>query len=500
MSGRELPTGWVQAELGDIADIKSGITLGKKRSPNQKVIDRPYLRVANVQRGSLDLSVIKTVAVTPEEAEVLKLEEGDILMNEGGDRDKLGRGWIWSGEIPNCIHQNHVFRVRLRDRRIQPKYVSLYANEIGRHFFQNQGKQSVNLASINQTMVAKLPVPIPPYPEQLRIVETIEALTARSRRAREALDSLPALIDRYRQSILAAAFRGDLTADWRATYADSSTSEDFIERLSDERRTRSEGGKRRSESQPMEGVGVLPESWRVLSLGSLAWASSYGTSEKCDPDFTGVPVLRIPNVARGELDLSVLKRASTQNLKDDDSVAPGDLLVVRTNGSRDLLGRGTVVKQVLPESMSYASYLIRFRLVGGSLLAHWINLIWQAPQIRRLVENIAASSAGQYNISMTDLAAFPIPIPTPNELPILCAKVESLMLRLSALVETHELSTARLATLNQSILAKAFRGELVPQDPNDEPASVLLERIRAERAAAGVAPRRGRRGGGKASA
>ena len=121
----EIPDTWAWASLGELGDIVGGITVDKKRRPIDPVTV-PYLRVANVQRGRLDLTQVKTISVDRSDADALYLQPGDILLNEGGDRDKIGRGWVWDDEIDHCIHQNHVFRVRLfRPRRKSILYLSL---------------------------------------------------------------------------------------------------------------------------------------------------------------------------------------------------------------------------------------------------------------------------------------------------------------------------------------------------------------------------------------
>ena len=117
---------------------------------------------------------VKTIQATTEEIELLKLVPGDILMNEGGDRNKLGRGWVWEGQIDPCIVQNHVFRVRLRDQRYPAKFVSHYANELGQGYFFSAGTQTTNLASISKSKLADLPVPLPPHEEALEIVARVE--------------------------------------------------------------------------------------------------------------------------------------------------------------------------------------------------------------------------------------------------------------------------------------------------------------------------------------
>jgi type I restriction enzyme S subunit len=210
VGGLGYPPHWRQMHLGEIADIKSGIALGKKRKLYEQLLELPYLRVANVQRGWLDLREIKTVEVTAREAEALLLHEGDVLMNEGGDRDKLGRGWVWDGQIADCIHQNHVFRVRLVPGTVPPRFLSYYANEFGQKHFFDEGKQTTNLASISKSKLSAMQIPVPPFEEAKEIVCRIESAFAKiDRLAGQAKRALE-LVGKLDEAILAKAFRGEL--------------------------------------------------------------------------------------------------------------------------------------------------------------------------------------------------------------------------------------------------------------------------------------------------
>jgi type I restriction enzyme S subunit len=206
----ELPNGWVWATLDALAMIAGGLTKGQKRKPSEKTRDVPYLRVANVQRGYLDLTEVKTIAATEDEIEELGLQVGDVLFNEGGDRDKLGRGWVWDGEIPECVHQNHVFRARTVHDDIQSKFVSVHGNTFGRLWFQKHGKQSVNLASINMTVLRQFPIPLPPAKEQDEIVKEVEDQLSVIDKAAVELGAGLRRARRLRQSILKRAFEGKL--------------------------------------------------------------------------------------------------------------------------------------------------------------------------------------------------------------------------------------------------------------------------------------------------
>ena len=169
-----------------------------------------YLVESNGQRGWLNGDEIKTTFVTEREANALYLQRGDILMNEGGDRDKLGRGWIWDGQVPRCIHQNHVFRLRPRSADISSRYISYYANEFGQPFFLTQGKQTTNLASISLSKLSELPIPICTPAEMHLIVKRIEGAFAWIENVAAERSRAAQLLPKLDQAILAKAFRGEL--------------------------------------------------------------------------------------------------------------------------------------------------------------------------------------------------------------------------------------------------------------------------------------------------
>lgn len=172
----ELPPEWVQVRFEDIALVAGGVTLGRKLG-ERNTVTLPYLRVANVKRGEIDLTVIKEVLIAEDEIERYTLRENDLLMTEGGDWDKVGRAAIWRAEIPVCLHQNHVFRARMRSTEITPFWFELYFNSpVGRRYFESASKQTTNLASINMRQVRSCPIPLPPLAEQHRIVAKVDEL------------------------------------------------------------------------------------------------------------------------------------------------------------------------------------------------------------------------------------------------------------------------------------------------------------------------------------
>lgn len=203
MSHRPLPEGWRRVSLEDVADVQTGLAIGKV--VNGDSVTLPYLRVANVQDGYVDLSELKEVTVSANDAERFRLRHEDVLMTEGGDFDKLGRGCVWQSQVPNCLHQNHVFAVRTHRDTLSPQFFAFHAaGPIGRLYFLSCSKQSTNLASINSTQLRQMPVPLPPLAEQKAIAAVLSAWD-------RAIEQTTALIDakqRLKQGLMQQLLSG----------------------------------------------------------------------------------------------------------------------------------------------------------------------------------------------------------------------------------------------------------------------------------------------------
>jgi len=171
---------WPKVRLDAVAEIRTGLAKGGRRL--SEPVEVPYLRVANVQAGALDLTDVKHIQVDRAHLDRYSLRAGDVLMTEGGDFDKLGRGTIWAGEIDGCVHQNHVFAVRCDTRQVLPEWVSWVAGSLyGRRYFQLCSKKSTNLASINSSQLRAFPLPLPSRAQQNAIAKTLHALERQAR-------------------------------------------------------------------------------------------------------------------------------------------------------------------------------------------------------------------------------------------------------------------------------------------------------------------------------
>lgn len=197
---------WPVLSLIEVADIASGVTLGRK-TKESNLISVPYLRVANVQDGHLDLTEIKQIEITNSELEKWRLTPGDLLLTEGGDLDKLGRGTCWREELPLCIHQNHIFRVRLDLSRYDPDFVSLQVgSEYGKAYFLKHAKKTTGIASINKKVLSAFPLISPPLNKQRQIAARLKAQLAEVDKARQAAEAQLRDINLLPQKILAQAF------------------------------------------------------------------------------------------------------------------------------------------------------------------------------------------------------------------------------------------------------------------------------------------------------
>lgn len=495
------PSGWQLTTLGEIADVQGGITKGKQRTPNDKLREVPYLRVANVQRGFLDLGEVKTIEATEDEVRQFQLRPGDVLFNEGGDRDKLGRGWIWSGEIAECIHQNHVFRARIHGGVLVPKILSWYGNSEGQAYFLREGKQTTNLASLNSTKLRALPVLIPPGPEQQRIVAAIESYFTRLDDAVATLERVERNLKRYRASVLKSAVEGRLVPTEAALAKqegrDFEPASILLERILTERRRRwAESGKKSKYQEPSAPdtttVPILPKGWCWLTVDAVAFVTKlagfeYTNFVKYDPH-GDLAVIKAENAGKdgfNPTEFSYVRSESVAQLTRSRLIA-GDILMV-------FVGAGTGKVARVPGDRQYflGPNIAMIRPTTNYVLPAYLELYLRSPMGNRLSLSFAKAVA-QPSLSMGTIRMISVALPPPSEQERIVAEVERLLDLAETTLKATQANLARALRLRQSILKWAFEGKLADQDPSDEPASALLARIKAERDATQPAKKKSR--------
>jgi type I restriction enzyme S subunit len=197
----QIPRGWKLVCLKRIAEIQGGLTLGKQYEG--PLIERPYLRVGNVQDGHLDLDDVSVIELPASIAATVELRPDDVLMTEGGDLDKLGRGYLWKGEIPGCLHQNHIFAVRCFLHKLKPMFLTyVTAAKYGRDYFEATGKKTTNLACTNATKVGEFPIPLPPLTEQEAICVHLDEKLCELKRIVTGIETQIATLTAYRKSLI----------------------------------------------------------------------------------------------------------------------------------------------------------------------------------------------------------------------------------------------------------------------------------------------------------
>lgn len=481
-----LPSGWIDATIGDLAAYVS-------RGKSPKYVDVSSVPVVNqraVRWSGVDTRHLKFVdpATADQWGPERTLREGDILWNSTGT-GTIGRASLYSvlDGFERVVADSHVTVVRAA-HEILPRYLFEFVRSPPvQSVIDKMQSGSTNQVELGRQAIVETKVPLPPAAEQRRIVAKLDALIARLARAKAELDRVPMLAEHLRQSAVVAAFRGELTAEWREQNHAAAISAPDLDAAFAERA----GTKRKKPASDIDWQPSfnIPESWRWVSVDQILALAQYGTSAKTDENSAGVPVLRMGNLQGGELDWSSLKYLpSTHDEFPTLLLTSGDVLFNRTN-SFELVGKSAVFRGALGP-VSFASYLIRLRCSGilPDLLVRYLN----SPIGREWVRSVASQQVGQANVNGTKLRSLAIPLPPFNEQAEMSRILEVVFARADHLDAEAVRARALLDRLESAILAKAFRGELVPQDPSDEPASVLLERIRTQRATS-PNQRRGRR-------
>ena len=479
----DLPRGWVITTLGDVTYPR-----GVKMKPSD-MEDAPFVGLKSIEAHTMQLLAVGRTGDVKSSGSYFS--RGDVLY--GRLRPYLNKVYmpyftgLASGEFIVFPAQNF----------LDNAYLKYFLNQVGFASYAtrlNAGDRP--RADFNQ--LTDYPFPLPPLPEQHRIAAEIEKQFTRIDVSVAALSRVQANLRRYRASVLKAACEGKLVPTEaelaRAEGRDYEAADQLLERILAEGRARWEAqenrrGKYKEPTAPnTSDLPGLAQGWVWVAAEQLLARSEYGTSIKCSYEAEGLPVLRIPNIVAGDIDLTDIKYA-TRSLPIDDetALAKGDVLMCRTNGSVSLVGKTAVVNTELEHLHGFASYLLRFRLIEADIMPKWFHLYATSQLGRDFIERNAASSAGQNNVSLSLIHAMPLPLPPLAEQ---CRIVTEVERRLSVIQQAEaavEASLTRAERMRQSILKQAFSGKLVPQDPSDEPASVLLERIRAERQAAQAA-------------
>lgn len=492
----ELPQGWTQTALGEVLLAVVGGGTPPRNVPAYFKGTIPWFTVKDMKAlRPCDAEEHITEAAIANSATNL-IPAGSLIV---ATRIALGRAM--RPTVACAINQDLKALVLGQgiDADFMLHWVGAHARDI-----QELGS-GTTVSGIRLEALHGLPLRLPPEREQTRIVEKLEELLSGLDAGVAELKAAQQKLARYRQSLLKAAVQGELTAAWRARHPLKETGAQLLARILAERRTRWEARQlakfaQQGKTPPKDwqkkypeparpdtaDLPALPQGWVWASVDQLSPDDlSNGRSVPSSDD--GAKVLRLTAIRNGRVDLNEAKRGAwTQAEAHPFAVQEGDLLIVRGNGSKTLVGRAGIVGEV-HEPVAYPDTTIRLRVLDAVVAPQWVNMVWDSQFVRDHIERRARTSAGIYKISQPDIVSAPIPVPPLAEQAAIAEVFDSCLVAVESGARAVEVSLQQSTAQRQNLLRAAFSGQLLPQNPADEPASALLARIRAERAAQGTA-------------
>lgn len=450
MSTTELPPGWEFVQLEEVAEITGGIQKQQKRRPANNCY--PFLRVANVGRGFLDLEDVHEIELFEGEIDRFRLRSGDLLVVEGnGSPSQIGRASIWREEIADAVHQNHLIRVR-PSSAIDPSYLELVWNApLVSKQLRDVAQTTSGLYTLSTAKLKRVCIPLPPLAEQSRIVESLEGYLSRLDLGLRDLGTAHRKISTFRKAVLLALV---------------------------------------PESPP--------KSWEITTTGE---AGHIDLGRQRHPDWHHGPemhpYLRVANVFEDRIDTSDVMEMDFSGVFEKFKLKTGDVLL-NEGQSPHLVGRPALYRGT-PPNVAFTNSLLRFR-ARPDVLPEWALMVFRRHMHARRFMREVRITTNIAHLSAKRLKTVEFPIPPLEEQKRRVQRCEELLADADALERGLKTAAARAQRLRHSLLNRAFTGALVPQDLTDEPASGLLARITAERESAKSAGKATRPRGARKSA
>jgi type I restriction enzyme, S subunit len=469
---KKVPKGWAEAKLSDVGEIVAG---GTPSTKNEKYFDGkiPWLTPADlsgytekfISRGRRYISEAGLKASSAK-----LMPSGSILFSS-----RAPIGYVVISRV--AVSTNQGFK-----NLIPSKFIF---NEYAYYYLKSAKRLAENMASgttfkeISGSKFAELPIPLPPLPEQHRIVAKIEELFSDLDAGIESLRKVKDQLKTYRQSVLKWAFEGKLTEEWRKT-SEPQIAADYTDFADKTRKFSNISSAQSSTSAKISGSDNLPEGWKWMNVAEVLICTP--TNGRSVPTRQGgFKVLRLTALGGKYVDISENKEGAwTEAEAEPFLLRQNDFLVCRGNGSLHLVGRGSLVATGC--KMAYPDTLIRLRL-SSEIEPSFLYYVWASGIVREQIEATARTTAGIYKINQKDICKIEVPIAPLSEQSLIVSEIESRLSVADNLEKTINASLAQADALRQSILKRAFEGKLIPQNPNDEPAEKLLERIKNVRTA-----------------
>ena len=485
----ELPQAWAESTVGEcFLEVRNGTTA----TQNTDVKGLPVSRIETIQNSQFDLNRIRYLeGLSAEAIENFRYRPGDIALSHINSYEHVGKTALYDGKPETFIHGMNLLRLRLGHDQIAPRFAYLFMQT---RFFREEVRQrvghAVNQVSINQNNLAEVPFVVAPLAEQRRIVAKLEKLLGQVDACRQRLDKIPTLLKRFRQSVLAAACSGKLTEDWREENPQTESTSETLQAHAQRTAGRERNTRR---MKPARGLTLLdyseefPATWAWLKVRELVERGAildvqdgnHGELYPRAEDFgeSGMPYISAEHVINDRVQIVSaprLKYEKAQQLRIGFAKANDVILTHNATVGRVAMLPLDSPDVVLSTSTTY------YRVDEAVLLARYLATFLRSHYFQSQLEAVMEQTT-RNQVSVTKQVEFGVGLPPLNEQQEIVRRVESLFALADNIEQRYKKAQAFVDKLTPSLLAKAFRGELVPQDPNDEPASVLLERIKAER-------------------
>lgn len=463
----DLPDGWVWTTLGEICNKPQ---YGWTTSADFNGKGLKLVRTTDISSGIIEWDSVPYCKHEPDEPKKYLLSKGDILVSRAGS---VGVS-IEVDECPKAIFASYLIRFKSIPP-IPSKFISFYLKSPSYWASIIDNTAGIAIPNVNASKLRTLQIPLPPLNEQKRIIQKIENLYTRLNNTTEQLSKIPPLLKKFRQSVLAKAFSGELTEDWRAKQKHLEPASKLLERIREERKKLL--GKKYKEPQPIDTSDLpeLPAGWEWAPLGNIIINAQPGFASGNKDVKDGLPHLRMNNIdSECNLNLDLLRTVPKKLGEEKYLLKKGDVLVCHTN-SQKLIGKTAVFN--LEGKFAFSNHLTRVRFFDNTIVPEWIwhyiATLWR----QGYFETRCKQWVNQATIERDTLLQIPIPIPSYLEQCYAIKRIKDFFSQADTIEKSVKIAQAHCKKLSQSILAKAFRGELVEQDSNDEPVEELLKKI-----------------------
>lgn len=475
----ELPRGWIWTAVGEISkDIHYGYT----ESSSEKQIGPKFLRITDIQNNSVNWESVPYCKIEEFEKEKYLLKEGDLVFARTGAT--VGKSFLIRGNIPETVFASYLIRIIL-DKNIDRFFISNFFQSIYYWSQIHKGKIGIGQPNVNAQILSHITIPLPPLPEQHRIVVKIEELFTRLDAGVEALKKVKAQLKRYHQAVLKYAFEGKLTQEWRkANKGEIEPASVLLERIKEQRKKEAKGKFKELPLLDTSELPELPEGWvwaRIdLVCSKIQDGSHFSPKIQFDTPGDGRYLyITAKNIKENGIDLSEVTYIDSSFHKAIYSRCnpqKGDVLLIK-----DGVKTGIATVNTLEDEISLLSSVALFKPNRVGLQPYYLKHFLNSPVGFKMTTERMTGTAIKRIILEKVRSAY-IPLPSFPEQQKIVEEIENRLSIADNMEKVAEQSLKQSVRLRQSVLKRAFDGKLVPQDPTDEPAERLLNRIKEEKA------------------